>query len=254
MIYGLYLSATGVLTNSYRQDVIANNLANSETVGFKRDVPLFRQRLTESQENRLASGRSNDLLEGMGGGMFASPVSVDTSQGDPESSGNNTDVAIEGKGFFAVKNNGKLALTRDGRLSVSGQGKLVMTSSGNEVLDPDGKPIEVDGRLPIAISTDGTVSQNKTAVGRVGLFDVNDPRELRKMGGSLLSYPNLDLKQLSKASGKMRSTFYERSNVEPTTELTSLMDAQRQLEANANMIRYQDQTLARLVNDVGKIG
>ena len=129
-----------------------------------------------------------------------------------------------------------------------------MASSGNEVLDPDGKPIDVDGRLPVSISADGTVSQNKAAVGRIGLFDVANPRDLHKMGGSLLSYPNLDLKQLSKASGTMRSTFYERSNVEPTTELTSLMDAQRQLEANANMIRYQDQTLARLVNDVGKIG
>ncbi len=255
MIYGLYLSATGVLTNSYRQDVIANNLANSETVGFKRDVPLFRQRLTASQENRLASHEwSNDLLEAMGGGTFASPVSVDTSQGDPEQTGTPTDVAIEGKGFFAVRDKGQLALTRDGRFSVSNQGRLVMNASGNEVLGADGKAIEINGRLPIAIGADGTITQNGAAVGRIGLFDVADPAQLRKHGGSLLTSENLDFKQLSAGTGRMRSSFYERSNVEPSTELTTLMDAQRQLEANANMIRYQDQTLGRLVNDVGKIG
>jgi len=56
MIYGLYLSAAGVVTSSYRQDVIANNLANSETVGFKKDLPLFQQRLTEAQQRRLPRG------------------------------------------------------------------------------------------------------------------------------------------------------------------------------------------------------
>ena len=73
MIYGLYLSASGVLTNSYRQDVIANNIANAETVGVKRDLALFQERLTEAQHRRFRgggmNGQTNDLLESLGGGI-----------------------------------------------------------------------------------------------------------------------------------------------------------------------------------------
>ncbi len=69
----------------------------------------------------------------------------------------------------------------------------------------------------------------------------------------MFSYPKVD-RSLREAAGSVRSQSLERSNADSTTELAALMDAQRQLEANANMIRYQDQTLARLVNDVGKIG
>src|SRR6185503_11059153 len=101
MIYGLYLSATGVLANSYRQDVIANNLANSETVGFKRHLAVFQQRPPESQE----LGRtdlSDSMLDHIGGGFLLSPTMVDTTQGELETTGNNLDAAIVGKGYFAV--------------------------------------------------------------------------------------------------------------------------------------------------------
>src|SRR5438105_2371537 len=115
MIYGLYLSATGVLANSYRQDVIANNLANSETVGFKKDLALFQQRGTEAQE-RGTPDESSRLLEGLGGGLLAAPTSMDLSQGDLEHTGNPLDVGLEGPGFFAVKeSDGATRLTRDGR-------------------------------------------------------------------------------------------------------------------------------------------
>jgi flagellar basal body rod protein FlgG len=83
MLYGLYLSATGVVTSSYKQDVVANNLANSESVGFKRDVPSFQERLTEAAARRQP-GASNPLLEKLGGGLFASPTAVDPRQGELE--------------------------------------------------------------------------------------------------------------------------------------------------------------------------
>ena len=106
MIYGLYLSAAGVMSSSYRQDVIANNLANSETIGFKRDLPLSRARLTAAQEFRAGHG-SDPLMEGLGGGLLASPSMVDTSSGDLEDTSNPLDVAIQGSGFFAVANPGQ---------------------------------------------------------------------------------------------------------------------------------------------------
>src|SRR3954454_7131920 len=88
MIYGLYLSATGVMANAHRQDVIANNLANSETVGFKRDVTSFQERLTEAQAQR---GPTNPLLENIGGGLLVHPTAIDFTQGELETTGNNLD-------------------------------------------------------------------------------------------------------------------------------------------------------------------
>src|SRR3954468_12507464 len=123
MIYGLYLSASGVLASSYRQDVIANNLANAETVGFKKDVALFNQRLTEAQQRRLAvmPGQVNPtdpMLERIGGGLLAHPTTIDTAQGELEPTGSPTDVAIEGQGYFAVEEaRGQTRPTRNGQFA-----------------------------------------------------------------------------------------------------------------------------------------
>ena len=103
MIYGLYLSASGVVTNSFRQDVIANNIANSETIGFKRDLANMQQRPTAAQERADSDDSIDPMLENIGGGLLASRASVDTRQGEFEPTGNNLDVGIQGNGFFRVK-------------------------------------------------------------------------------------------------------------------------------------------------------
>jgi flagellar basal-body rod protein FlgF len=253
MIYGLYLSANGVMANSFRQDVIANNLANVENVGFKRDVSNFQQRLTESRLRR-EQNISNPTLEDLSGGMLLSPVSVDLTQGELEPTGNNLDVAIQGNGYFAVQNGDKRSLTRDGRFMIDRVGFLTLANgSGNHVLDKDLKPIQIDvqSQVGITIGQFGEITANGQAIAQLGLVDVDDPTKLIKRGGSLISYENAG--SLNTAKGTLRSEFVERANVDPATEMSQLMDAQRQLEANANMIKYQDQTLGRLVNDVGKI-
>src|SRR5689334_2619038 len=102
MNYGLYLSAMGVLANSQRQDVIANNLANSETIGFKKDLALFQQQRTEAQISGHRR-QSNDLLEPLGGGLVPTGTTLDLSQGPIEATGNPLDVAITGDGYFAVR-------------------------------------------------------------------------------------------------------------------------------------------------------
>lgn len=254
MLYGLYLSATGVMTNSYRQDVIANNLANAETVGFKKDLAMFKERLTAPQEMRHRAGWSDPLMESLSGGTFAVPTQVDTTQGELEHTGSNLDAAIVGNGYFAVDHDGQQRLTRNGQLMIDHAGHLIMSNGrGQKVLDPAGKPITLDGTLRdlTSINQDGVITQDGRPVGRIGIFDVPDPSQLRKDGGTLLAYP--DAKQFKASSSLLRNEFVEHANVDAATELTALMDTQRQLEANANMIRYQDQTLGALVNNVGKI-
>jgi flagellar basal-body rod protein FlgF len=254
VIYGLYQSAAGIQSSSYRQDVVANNIANAETAGFKRDVALFNQRLTEAQERRGATGSTwtNPLLENLGGGLLAHPTLVDTSQGDLEPTGNPLDVAIEGKGYFLAQNRkGEKFLTRNGQFSTDRDGALILANTdGSKVLDAQGRPIRLEGG-PVAIAKDGTISAGQRPLARLGLYDVDDPDALSKQGETLLDYGSQILRP---ARGNFRSEFVERSNVDPTTELAELMETQRALEANANMIRYQDQTLGRCVNEVGKIG
>jgi len=255
VVYGLYLSATGVLTNSYRQDVIANNIANAETVGFKKDLALFQQRLTAAQEQRVSPTDINFALEGLGGGMSASPTLVDSTQGELEPTNSPLDVAIEGDGYFMVEDARKQKLlTRNGQFMLDRAGNLILAGArGEKVLDSKGNKIVLDGRYPATISKDGVVSQREEPVAQLGLFDVPDRSRLHKQGDTLLTYPEMkSLKQTTSVT--LRTGFIERANVDPARELAILMDAQRQLEANANMIRYQDQTLARLVNEVGKIG
>jgi flagellar basal body rod protein FlgG len=178
---------------------------------------------------------------------------LDLSQGDLESTGNPLDVAILGDGFFAVRHRGQTMLTRDGRFHVNQQGNLALAAGGQEVLDDKAQPIPISAALPVSISGDGAITQAGKPAARLGLYDLADRSLLRKRGQSMLVCPDLE-KRLRPGSAQIRSTFVERANAEPTTELAALLDAQRQLEANANMIRYQDQTLSRLVNDVGKIG
>jgi flagellar basal body rod protein FlgG len=254
VIYGLYLSAGGVLASSHRQDVIANNLANSQTAGFKRDLAMFRQERTEAQLRGLNPGRhSSELLEALGGGLNHGPTAIDHAQGPIEPTGSPLDVAIHGGGYLAVRDaKGATRLTRDGKLSVTRDGYLVTAAGGHQVLDERLNAVQL-GKGQLAIGKDGQITQNGQPVTKLALFDVPDARGLRKLGHSLMTYPNLE-RNLRPATGQLQQGFIENANSEPATELAALMEAQRQLEANANMIRFQDQTLSRLVNDVGKIG
>ncbi|HVT90803.1 MAG TPA: flagellar hook basal-body protein [Tepidisphaeraceae bacterium] len=253
MIYGLYLSASGVLSNSYRQDVIANNLANSQTVGFKRSLAMMQARRAEAGEQGQPQ-LTDPTLENMGGGLLQLPSFVDQTAGPIEPTGNNLDVAINGKGYFVVQAGDQTKLTRNGQFMVDRAGYLILADgTGNRVLDKQLKPIQL-GNVPqslLSVKIDGTITSSGEPLAQLGFFDVPTPAALRQNGGTLLTYP--DMKKLKPASGTLQSGFTESSNVDPTTELTQLIDAERQLEANANMIRIQDQTLSRAVNDVGKI-
>jgi flagellar basal body rod protein FlgG len=255
MLYGLYLSATGVMTNSYRQDVIANNLANAQTVGFKKDLTMFRERATAAEEQPGLLNFTNPTMEGIGGGTFAEPTALDTSPGVIEQTGNKTDVAIDGSGYFTVDDHGTTRLTRNGQFMIGPAGTLITANGTNlNVLDSQGNPIKLDGKLSgvTEIAKDGTISQNSIPVARLGIFDVPDPSKLKNESGTLLSYPNTN--DLTASASAVRGEYVEDANVDPATELTALMETQRQLEANANMIHYQDSTLDKLVNTVGKVG
>ena len=140
MNYGLYVSAAGALANSYRQDVVANNLANVDTVAFKRDLALMQGRRTESSHGG-GQRYSNPLLEKLGGGLFALPTHTDFSPSSLDLTHNPYDLALAGKGFFQVRNQDQIQYTRDGRFKLNDQNQLVTVTDHLPVLDESGTPI-----------------------------------------------------------------------------------------------------------------
>ena len=161
--------ATGVLANSYRQDVIANNLANAETVGFKKDLALFTQRSTAAEETLANPRPQRPALHDDRRNVGRADLMSIYSQGPLQETGNSTDAAIEGNGFFMVQTPQGNRLTRDGRFLLSNKGNLVMAGDANaKLLDESGTPIQLDSRQRIDLSKEGELSQSGRNVAEIG--------------------------------------------------------------------------------------
>lgn len=256
MIYGLWKSAAGTMTAQHRQGVIANNLANIETTGFKRDLAIVQQRRTPAEERPLSSQFGQQLLEKIGGGTLLAATRTDTTQGHVEDTHRDYDAAIVGRGYFVTENrNGVRRLTRNGNFQLDNQGRLVIADgSGDRVLSKGLTPIRLDPLAQTEFSQGGQIVQHGQVVAQVALKDA-EPGQLRKFGQHQYEITgDAQVSDLPDATtSTIRGQALERSNVDPAQELTGMIAAMRELEANANMIRYQDQTLQRLVNDVGKV-
>ena len=256
MTYGLWLSAAGMQANQYRQNVLANNLANADTVGFKKDLAVLSERTVESRTAAEAARFGHGLLDDLSGGTFVAPTYHSFAAGPLTPTGNPLDVSIKGDGFFAVRVGAESRYTRDGRFTVNPDNELVMVAGDGraKVLDEAGGPIVL---LPASagqptIAADGTVRQGGTVVAKLGLVEFSDRDELRKVGGNLFQAPG-GRPRPAVASSVMSGTV-EQSNADPVAGLASLIEVSRAYELNARMISLQDQTIGQAVSQVGRIG
>jgi len=260
MNYGLHLSASGVLTNMYRQDVFANNLANVGTVGFKRDLASIRQREPEAMERSYPQQYRNRLLEQIGGGVFAAPGRTDFKTGALEVTHRKLDVALtKDDVFFAVayqdeNSESEVRLTRDGRFMVDPQGYLTNVN-GHRVLDAADQPIQLDPGQgeAVSITTAGRVLQGDEVRGRIQIATVDDKSQLVKKGANLFGFKTFDPRVEGARTGELRSGALESSGVDPIRELLNLIEASGAVESNANMIRYHDLMMDNAVNRLGRI-
>lgn len=256
MLLGLYMSAAGLQAQEHRQSVTANNLSNAQSTGFKRELALIQSRLNAFHEDPAMAPYlpSSSALGQQGGGVQVLPSMIDMAQGSFQQTGNQSDLALEGRGFFSVSGpNGKPALTRDGRFLISSDGTLITANGGHNVLDATGQPIKLNPLLPVLVSTRGQITQGTDANTGVplGIKDVTNPRALTKLGGNLLTAPDAALRPAT-ADTTVRQGSLENSSVDPVIELVNMMEGQRVFDANAKMITMQDQTLAQL-NTIGKV-
>ncbi len=257
MMYGLHLSASGVLANMHRQDVIANNLANAHTTGFKRSLVAFRQHDPESARSGAAES-SHDLLDRLGGTLALQPSRIDVNDGSLTGTGNMFDAALRGKGFFTVQvqnpnGESETQLTRDGHFALSTQGELVMRNTGSRVLDDAGQPITLDANQQFSIDTSGTIRQNGQLVARLGIANVDAPDQLEHAGKGLYTGDPRLMATLRPAQAQVRHRYEETSNVDPVREMLKMQSATGGVSRNGNMIRYQDQLLQRAITQLGRI-
>lgn len=256
MNYGLYQSAGGVLSNLHEFQVISNNLANTQTTGFKADLALAQQRLPE----RIESGAAVDpqlLLERLGGGQLASPTIIEFIQGSLKETGSSTDVAINGKGFFVVgpergATEESISLTRDGRFSLNAENHLVMSSTGLHLLDGRNQPIELESG-PFEINENGVILQNGEEIATLAMRQVEHPDALKKLGDGLLRATLDSGVPVADSTSTVRQGYLEESTVNPIIAMKDLLELSRALEANVRMMQYQDLIMGQAAGTLGKV-
>lgn len=257
MIRSLWIARTGLDAQQTSIDVIANNLANVSTNGFKRARPVFEDLLYQTlRQPGAQSSQSTQIPAGLQLGTGARPVSTARihTQGSLLQTGNSLDLAIDGAGFFQVLlPDGTTAYTRDGSFQRDNQGQVV-TSSGYPLQPSITIPADA---LTITISRDGVVSITQsgssatTQVGTVQLATFINVGGLQSVGENLYletassgtPTPNTPG---TNGAGILNQNFVETSNVNVAEELVSMIQTQRAYELNSKVIATSDQMLSRL--------
>jgi flagellar basal body rod protein FlgG len=240
MIKGLYRSASGMLPQIKKQEVVANNIANAGTAGYKKDV-MFSREL--SQAERKITPRTNDWQT-----TLDSRIKIDYGLGVFDKTDNPLDLAIEGDGFFALQaGDGTTALTRSGAFVVDADGFLSM--SGGYRLVGDGGPIQV-GSGKLSVGQNGEVQVNGLSAGRVAVKTVADVTTLERLGGSLFGVPE-GQELIDPLQATIRQGYRETSNVDVIQEMVDMMVAFRTYESNARALQTQDASLNHLFQRVG---
>jgi flagellar basal body rod protein FlgG len=230
MIRGFYTALSGVVSSMTRQAVVADNIANSNTVGFK-------QSRTSQDDFELQIMNSlGPTLGELGTGAIPTGLKLDTSQGPLEATGKPTDLAISGDGLFVVRTGGSVAYTRAGDFVQDATGMLV-TQQGYPVLDTAGHTITPPQGF--TVGPDGTISQTGQRIALVGW----PPGGVTRLGENLYSAGG----QLTPATGTISQGTLEHSNTDLALEMTDLVSLQREFQLNSRALTLQDQSIGDAV-------
>jgi flagellar basal-body rod protein FlgG len=258
LVQGIRTAAAGMMAQMAAQDVSANNLANANTAGFKRDVPSFGAVLAGrvSQPAALPGHMpALSVVEITPGAPDAAPAGrtveartgVDRSQGALNETGDPLNLALEGDGYFAVQTQAGVAYTRNGAFTRGADGYLV-TQSGDQVLGERG-PIRLDDG-EVTVDEQGRVAEGGAVVDTLRVVRLSEPDAAVKTGASLWRATG----PVREAPGtRVRQGFLEASNVNSISEMVTMISGFRTYEASQKAIQAQDATLDKLVNDVGRV-
>jgi flagellar basal-body rod protein FlgF len=257
MVRGLYTAYTGMMNEQNRLDIVANNLANAATVGFKQDSATsqsFDHLLTLKIKD--SSEAFNDRTIGtMSMGVKMGEVFTDYNQGSLRSSSNTYDFALEGKGFFSLSvtdkaGNVSTQYTRNGSFTMTKDGHIV-DDNGNYLMGEGGEIVVPTNASDVVVDQTGAVYADGNYVDSLKIADFEDYNYLSKVGDTRFSA--LDGAVEKTASAAVQQGYTEQSNVNVVSEMVEMISVTRAYEANQKVIKTMDQTLDLAVNSVGKV-
>lgn len=206
--------------------VVANNIANAATSGYRQEGLVF-------SEYVMSVDGASSLSMGQGNVRNTS-----FQQGALTQTGGTFDFAIEGDGFFLVETPAGERLTRSGAFSPNAEGDLV-TMDGYRVLDPGGAPVFIPpGAADIAVSSDGTISSEGNPVGQIGMVQPTNPREMIREDGVMF---RADDGYEPAEDARVLQRFVENSNVNPVLQITRMIEVQRAYELGASFLEAEDE-------------
>lgn len=266
MVKGLYTAHLGMVNEMKRLDVMTNNLANADTVGYKKEGTTSRT-FADEYAIRVKDTSSFGIAKNIGQismGTHLGQVYTDWGTGSFKVTDKPTDLSIDGKGFFAVSftdkaGNTSMKLTRDGEFTVDKDGYL-RTKDGDFVLNATGalsqnpgeaNYIQIDPNQSFAIDGNGYIYQENQLVGTVGLVDVDNYDYISKYGENL--YDLLPGGNLFAADAAIEQGLLETSNVNVVNEMVNMITIQRAYEAGQKVITSIDGTLDIAANQLGKV-
>lgn len=278
MIRGIYTGSTGMMAQQARLDTIANNLANVDKTGYKRDLTIFKafpdmliRRINDDGQGITPAGSYDTMpyVGKLGTGVEVNEVYTQFDQGSMQRTESPFDFALEGQGFFTVMTERGERFTRNGSFTINEEGILVnhkgyavMGENGPIRLQKNNFMVNERGEVMVnaAMSPEPEdvvgMTQNNweqpVVIDRLKLADFENIRELKKEGESLYtdteySGPPLPPQQLKVVQG-----FLEKSNVNAVREMVEMIEVQRSYEANQKSITSGDQTLGKLINEVAR--
>jgi flagellar basal-body rod protein FlgF len=216
--------------------VVANNIANASTTGFRREGVVFSEFVVALDEDPSLSM------------AHASGRHVDLSQSTISQTGGQFDFAIQGEGFFLIETPQGQRLTRAGSFTPSAEGELV-TPDGYRLLDAGGAPIFVPPDAKgVALAADGTVSANGQPIAQVGLWQPADPLSLRHQAGTMFAAADLEPAE----GAVVLQGMLEDSNVEPVSEIARMIEVQRAYELGQKFLDSEDERVRGVIQALGR--
>lgn len=240
----LYVGLSRQMVLQHEMEVIANNVANVDTTGFKVEALMVQ---TDPEKVQNTPGGGSPLNNSVNFPLDAGVVR-DFTQGELKRTGSDLDLAVQGKGFFRINTANGDRYTRDGAFTLDAQGRIV-TADGDPVQGDGGDIILDPKKGPPSISADGVVSQQGAVIGKVALVSFDNLAALTKQGdGQFSNDSNL---ATVPADGKVRQGMLEQSNVQPILQITRLIQVSRAYE---NVSQMMDQTGQLSTNAIDRLG
>lgn len=240
MLRGLYTSATGMVAEIDRQNVIANNLANVNTVGFKKDnvttVPFAEMFLNAYNKRGVTP------IGKLGLGVEAVTQYVNFTNGPVQATGNHNDLAIQGNGLFAVETPAGVKYQRAGNF-VTDKDHFLVTQDGFKVLGENG-PVQLE-EGEFLVSENGEIYQNGDSINRLQVFSTEG---MAKEGEYFYTNPNPVLAENYQVS----QGALEHSNINTVYEMVQMITATRNYETNQKALLAHDETLGKVINELAK--